>query len=126
MSARRAADLLLCWVHDRVSGARGLHLDFDGRQRQHFELVLKRSMLHADKLDRVPPEKGQRFLDKQGVHWLVRAVTLSQNLDGFFMVHLASGKTRACDHELWVLGRREYSALCKERGLTPVGRECAS
>ena len=65
------------------------------------------------------PQVGQRFVDEQGTHWLVQAVTRSDHLEGFYIVRLAFGATPECDHDVWVLGRREYEALFRERTLVP-------
>jgi hypothetical protein len=64
-----------------------------------------------------PPVGGQRFLDEYGIHWLVQSVTTGNHLDGFFIVRLAYGVTPQCEAGVWVLGRREFEALCRERML---------
>jgi hypothetical protein len=69
----------------------------------------------------VQPTTGQRFLDEQGVHWLVQSVTRSDHLDGFYIARLAYGPTRQCEDGVWVLGRREFEALCRERMLVAQG-----
>lgn len=63
------------------------------------------------------PEAGQRFIDEQGTHWLVEAVTHSDELEGFYIVRLAFGMTEKCDHGVWAFGRGEYEALHRERRL---------
>lgn len=65
------------------------------------------------------PVVGQRFLDQQGVYWLVQSVNRSEMLGDFYIVRLAFGPTRECDHEVWALGAREFQALCRERALAP-------
>jgi hypothetical protein len=66
------------------------------------------------------PQTGQRFLDEQGVYWLVQAVTRSDQLNGFYIVRMAFGDDERCEKGVWVLGRREYEALWRERNLKPV------
>jgi hypothetical protein len=66
------------------------------------------------------PQVGQRFVDEQGVHWLVQAVTRSNQLEGFYVVRMAFGEDERCEKDVWVLGRREYEALWRERNLKPV------
>lgn len=61
------------------------------------------------------PQVGQRFIDEQGVHWLVQAIT--RELDGFYIVRMAFGEDERCEKDVWVLGRREYEALWRERNL---------
>jgi hypothetical protein len=65
------------------------------------------------------PEPGQRFTDEQGTHWLVQAVTHSDELEGFYIVRLAFGMTEKCDHGVWAFGRGEYEVLHRERRLVP-------
>jgi hypothetical protein len=66
------------------------------------------------------PSVGDKFLDAQGVHWLVKAVTRSEKLNGFYIVRLAFGETLECSHDVWVLDRREWEALLRERRLKPI------
>jgi hypothetical protein len=66
------------------------------------------------------PAVGQRFVDEQGVHWLVQAVTRSEQLDGFYIVRMAFGEDERCEKDVWVLGRREYEALWRERNLKAI------
>lgn len=65
------------------------------------------------------PVVGQRFLDEQGVNWLVQSVTRSAMPGDFYIVRLAFGPTRECDHDVWALGAREFQALYRERALAP-------
>jgi len=65
-------------------------------------------------------EVGQRFMDEQGVHWLVQAVTHSDALNGFYIVRMAFGDNERCEKDVWVLGRREFEALWRERHLQPA------
>jgi len=62
-------------------------------------------------------------MDEQGTHWLVQAVTRSDDLEGGYIVRMAFGTTPACDHDTWVLGRHEYEALHRERRLVLSKRE---
>jgi hypothetical protein len=63
------------------------------------------------------PEPGQRLMDEQGVNWLVQSVTRSDALQGLYIVRLAFGIDTRCEQGVWVLGRREYEALWRERRL---------
>lgn len=66
------------------------------------------------------PVPGQRFLDEQGVHWLVQAVTRSTRLDDFYIVRIAFGEDERCEKDVWALGQREYQALWRERNLKAI------
>lgn len=69
------------------------------------------------------PRPGERFLDEQGVHWLVQGVTRSPALEGFYIVRLAFGADERCEKDVWVLGRREFEALVRERRLQSKSTE---
>jgi hypothetical protein len=64
-------------------------------------------------------EVAQRFMDEQGTHWLVQAVTRSDRPEDFYIVRMAFGTSPACEHDVWVLGCPEYEVLYRERRLVP-------
>ena len=60
---------------------------------------------------------GQRFVDDEGVHWIVRNLVLSDSLEDFFLASLSHGRTTACNEGTIVLAPLEFEALCRSRGL---------
>ncbi|HSV46001.1 MAG TPA: hypothetical protein VLJ58_09440 [Ramlibacter sp.] len=64
-----------------------------------------------------PPSAGQYLLDAQGVRWKVLEVISSPFMKGFYIVRLAKGPGPHGEQDLLVLGRGEYTALCKEHQL---------
>jgi hypothetical protein len=66
-----------------------------------------------------------RFVDDEGVHWLVRNVILNPNLEGFYLVRLDHGKTTDCKDGSMALAPSEYEALARSRGLKAVAPDVA-
>jgi hypothetical protein len=71
------------------------------------------------------PPLGQRFVDHEGVHWLVRNVMINPKLDGFFLVCLEHGRTAECAEGRRVLAPSEYEALIRSRALLAVAPDVA-
>jgi hypothetical protein len=67
------------------------------------------------------PVRGQLYQDLRGRYLRVEEVIHSNVLDGFFIVRLSIGATEECKDDSWVLGRSEFAALCRERGLHLAG-----
>jgi hypothetical protein len=63
------------------------------------------------------PKVGQRFVDEQGVHWLVQAVTPSGQPGGSYTIRIAFGEDKRCEKDVWILGHLEYENLLRERNL---------
>jgi hypothetical protein len=64
-----------------------------------------------------PPPRGQRFVDRDGVHWSVTDVINDSARAGFFLVRLDHGKTEECRDASLMLAPMEYEALVRARGL---------
>ena len=62
------------------------------------------------------PAEGAAYVDLDGVRWVVRSITRSENFPDFYLVHLRF--TRADGAEgTEVYGPREFAAVVRERGL---------
>ncbi len=67
-----------------------------------------------------PPQAGQWLLDGEGLPWKVQEVIISPSMKGFYIVRIAKGPGPYAERDVVVLGRGEYTALCKERKLQAV------
>jgi hypothetical protein len=68
-----------------------------------------------------PPQAGLCLLDGEGLQWRVQEVIISPSMKGFYIVRIAKGPSPHAEHDVVVLGRGEYTALCKERQLRVAG-----
>jgi hypothetical protein len=64
-----------------------------------------------------PPQAGQCLLDPEGLQWKVQEVIISPSMKGFYIVRIAKGPSPHAEQDVVVLGRGEYTALCKEHKL---------
>lgn len=64
-----------------------------------------------------PPAEGQVFVDRDGAYWKVRRLTVAQNPEGFYLVHLSFGPMLDSLEDSMVLGPREFAALIREKDL---------
>jgi len=65
------------------------------------------------------PAVGQHFRDAAGNHWQVRDV-IKPAADGHYIVRLSFGKGQDCADGISVMARAEFSALYRDKGLTPA------
>jgi hypothetical protein len=66
-----------------------------------------------------PPKQGQLFVDRDGGFWKVARVTMAGNPAGFYLLHLAYGKTLDSLGESLIVGPREFTALARDQDLKP-------
>ena len=62
------------------------------------------------------PAEGAAFVDVDGVRWVVRSLTRSDNFPEFYLVHLRFVRADGAEGTE-VYGPREFAAVVRERGL---------
>jgi hypothetical protein len=66
------------------------------------------------------PEVGTVYEDENGARCEVKSITTSAAFPGFYLVHLRITPKGDGKEDTWVLGPREFQAVCRERGLRPA------
>jgi hypothetical protein len=62
------------------------------------------------------PAEGAAYVDLDGVRWVVRSITRSENFPDFYLVHLRFVRADGAEGTE-VYGPREFAAVVRERGL---------
>lgn len=68
------------------------------------------------------PAAGAAFVDQDGVRWVVRSITRSDNFPDFYLVHLRFVRADGAEGTE-VYGPREFAAVVRERGLVATDAE---